>query len=83
MQQWFEQELSFDSSLDPIAEKLHMAHNSKKENEMGLLKIFTVEAETKPGQQVCVSGNCSILGNWEINDAFVLTNTNSTVMKNK
>ncbi|VVC36861.1 Hypothetical protein CINCED_3A012450 [Cinara cedri] len=49
---------------------------------MSLLKTFTVEAETRPGQQVCVSGNCPILGNWEINDSFVLTNTNLTLTKN-
>lgn len=50
---------------------------------MTLLKTFTVEAETIPGQHICISGNCTTLGNWEVNDALVLTNTNLIRTRNK
>lgn len=82
MQQWFEEEhINSDSSLrHPIVEKIPKL---KKKTEMMVLKTFIVEAETRPGQQVCVVGNCQSLGNWEINDAFVLTNTNLTITKNE
>lgn len=86
MQQFFEQEQIYsDISLRPTVEKLHTAipNSKKKTNKMLLLKTFTVEAETRPGQRVFVSGNCSVLGNWEINDAFLLANTNLTHTKNK
>lgn len=71
MQQCFELD---QSKTDSLMEKLHKI----PQNEMSLFKTFTVEADTKIGQHICVSGNCSSLGNWEVNDAFVLTNTNLT-----
>lgn len=75
MQQCFELDQSKTDSLI----KLYKI----PQNKMSLLKTFTVEAETKIGQHICVSGNCSTLGNWEVNDAFVLTNTNLTHTKNE
>lgn len=50
---------------------------------MPFLKTFNVEAETTAGQHICVSGNCPTLGNWEVNSAFVLTNSNVTHIRNK
>ncbi|VVC38349.1 Carbohydrate-binding-like fold,Spaetzle,PLC-like phosphodiesterase, TIM beta/alpha-barrel [Cinara cedri] len=81
MQQWFKHEhLYSDSSIYHTS--LERIPFLKTETELTLLKTFTVKAETRPGQKVCVSGNCPILGNWEINDAFVLTNMNLTYTEN-
>lgn len=52
-------------------------------NMSSILKTFTVEAATTAGQYICVSGNCYSLGNWEVNKALVLLNTNLTRVKNK
>lgn len=76
MQQWFELD---QSKTDLLIGKLHKI----PKNDMPLLKTFTVEAETKTGQHICVSGNCSTLGNCEVNDALVLTNTNFTYTRNE
>lgn len=50
---------------------------------MPLLKTFIVEAETLKGQYICVTGNCPTLGNWEVNEAFVLSKTNESSIKHK
>lgn len=82
MQQWFEKDKhnitsSIHSPKEIISDKLKLPKG------MIVLKTFTVEAESIPGQYICVSGNCSSLGNWEVNEAFVLTNTNLSHKKNK
>lgn len=84
MQQWFEQKKSYTyNSKVPKVKKQHRTVKLSKKNNMVILKTFTVEAETLPGQHICVSGNCSALGNWDVNNPFVLTNTNLTHIKNK
>lgn len=84
MQQWWEQEESNNvNSLSPTVEKKHKISKLLKETKMPVLKTFTVEADTIAGQKMCVSGNCTTLGNWEVKEAFVLTNTNVTCVKNK
>lgn len=83
MQQWFEQEQpSTNNSIIPPAEKFHSIPKSTKITTMPLLKTFSVEAEALNGQYICVSGNCPTLGNWKVNDAFVLTNTKKFNSKN-
>lgn len=81
MQQWFEQDQHISNPILKSAEKIKNKSNSSKT--MVMLKTFTVEAEAIPGQHICVSGNCPTLGNWEVNDAFVLTDTNLTHIRNK
>lgn len=81
MQQWFQQK-PHNNNLK-AHKKVHKLPKSSKEKNMVILKTFSVEAETVTGQYICISGNCSTLGNWKINDAFVLTNTNITRVKNK
>lgn len=81
MQQWFEQDHHTNNPTLKSREKLKKLLKPPKA--MTLLKTFTVEAEAIPGQHICVSGNCLTLGNWEVSDAFVLTNTNLTHTKNK
>lgn len=84
MQQWFEQKESYStSSIIPPAEKFERAPYSLGENKMPLLKTFIVEAETLKGQYICVSGNCPTLGNWNVNEAFVLSKTNESSIKHK
>lgn len=81
MQQWFEQDqLNAKHSSDT---KLHSVPRSSKEMDKSILKTFTVEAETITGQYICVSGNCSTLGDWEVNKAFVLNNTNVIRIRKK
>lgn len=83
MQQWFEQEKS-EILNDTSVENFHKIRKPYKKPEMSLIvKMFTVEVETVTGQYVCVSGNCSTLGNWNVNGAFVLTNTNVKRVKDK
>ncbi|XP_025192312.1 glycerophosphocholine phosphodiesterase GPCPD1-like isoform X1 [Melanaphis sacchari] len=74
MQQWFEQDQTSAKNSSDI--KFHSVPKSSNEMEKSILKTFTVEAETITGQYICVSGNCSTLGDWEVNKAFVLSNTN-------
>jgi len=82
MQQWFIQDKSKPNNL--LSEKIHKKVKSVQQGtNMSLLKTFTVEVETLPNQYICVSGNCLSLGNWEVNDALVLTNTNSTRVENE
>lgn len=76
MQQWFELN---ESKTDSLIGKLHKI----PKNYLPLFKTFNVKAETKTGQHICVSGNCSTLGNWEVNDALVLTDTKITYTRNE
>jgi len=81
MQQWFEQDIKQAQSSDT---KFHTVPRSSKEmDKLLILKTFTVEAETITGQHICVSGNCPTLGNWEVNKAFVLNNTNVIRIRKK
>lgn len=81
MQQWFEEDQHSNNPILKSSEKLKI--KLKPPQAMTLLKTFTVEAKAIPGQHICVSGNCLTLGNWEVSDAFVLTNTNLSHTKNK
>lgn len=84
MQQWFEQKESYSTtSTTPPADKFQSVPNILSENKMPLLKTFIVEAETLKGQYICVSGNCPTLGNWKVNEAFVLSKTNESSIKHK
>ncbi|XP_015371225.1 PREDICTED: glycerophosphocholine phosphodiesterase GPCPD1-like [Diuraphis noxia] len=77
MQQWFEQDQTNIKQVQSSDTKFHSVSRSPKEmDKLLILKTFTVEAETITGQHICVSGNCPTLGNWEVNKAFVLNNTN-------
>lgn len=82
MQQWFEQEKSDILNETPV-EKLPLHKPLKKTKMPSIVKTFSVEAETVTGQHIFVSGNCSTLGNWKVNDAFMLTNTNVKCVKDK
>lgn len=84
MQQWFLEDQSETNNLpsEKVIDKKVKSLRTQ-EADMTLLKTFTVEAETRPSQYICVSGNCSSLGNWEVNDSLVLTNTNSMRVENK
>jgi len=84
MQQWFEQEQTNAKEVHSSDTKSHAVPKSSKEmDKLLILKTFTVEAETITGQYICVSGNCSVLGNWEANKAFVLNNTNVIRIRKK
>lgn len=83
MQQWFVQKKSYTYNYKIPVIKQHKPLKLLKKKNMVVLKTFTVEADTLAGQYICVTGNCSTLGNWEVNNAFVLTNTNVTHIKNK
>ncbi|XP_060846937.1 LOW QUALITY PROTEIN: glycerophosphocholine phosphodiesterase GPCPD1-like [Rhopalosiphum padi] len=76
MQQWFEQDQIDAKQSSDTKSRSDSVPRSSKEMEKTILKTFTVEAETITGQYICVSGNCSTLGDWEVNKAFVLNNTN-------
>lgn len=84
MQQWFEE----DTPRITYRPKL-VNHSFKKKlkpskgKNMSLLKTFNVAAETTVGQNICVTGSCSVLGNWDVNSALVLTNSNVTHIRNK
>lgn len=81
MQQWFVQDTP-NANVSRLV-SFHDTLKSSKGNEPPLLKIFNVEAETTHGQHICVSGNCTTLGNWEVSSAFVLTNSNATRVRDK
>lgn len=81
MQMWFEQDnLRIDNSKQ--VKHFHKKLKSKG-NRMSFLKTFNVEAETTDGQCICVTGNCTTLGNWEVNSAVILSNSHVTCIKNK
>jgi len=82
MQQWFLHDQSSTNNI-PREKIYKKVKPVKTETNMSLLKTFTVEAETQLNQHICVSGNCSSLGNWKVSDALVLTNTNLTRVENK
>lgn len=81
MQQWFEKDQPLDQSIKKFGKLI--GETPESTTTMPILKTFFVGAETKPGQSVCVSGNCPTLGNWEVKNAFVLTKTNDTYTTNK
>jgi len=84
MQQWFEQDETNSKQEQSLDTNFHAVPRSSKEmDKLLILKTFTVEAETITGQHICVSGNCSTLGNWEVNKAFVLNNTNVIRIRKK
>ncbi|XP_050426352.1 glycerophosphocholine phosphodiesterase GPCPD1 [Adelges cooleyi] len=83
MQQWWDNDGSSDEDLERLKSK-DTRESDNSANKIGSLKenTFTVEAETTVGQQICVSGNCDALGNWSVNEAVVLTNTQMTRERN-
>jgi hypothetical protein len=83
MQQWFEQDQIDAKQSSDTKSRSDSVSRSSKEMEKTILKTFTVEAETITGQYICVSGNCSTLGDWEVNKAFVLNNTNVIRIRKK
>jgi len=83
MQQWFEQDQIDAKQSSDTKSRSDSVPRSSKEMEKTILKTFTVEAETITGQYICVSGNCSTLGDWEVNKAFVLNNTNVIRIRKK
>lgn len=87
MQQWFEQDQINTNKLHSSEHlpdtKSHTLSRSFKNMDKPILKTFTVEAETITGQYICVSGNCSTLGDWDPNKAFVLNNTNVIRIRKK